>query len=234
MIVKKKVLIIVGIIIVLVIGICLVLFSGILNNDAKTFKNEYESLNGEKSKSGKEHPMVEIDSDNIVKYATIDEVVNIVEEGTGVIYFGYSDCPWCRNAVPVLLDAASSTSLDTIYYLDMKEVRDIKKLGKDNKIVIEYEGAKGYDKLLKALDEILEPYYLEDKEGNTYDTNEKRVYVPLVVFVLDGEIIDYHLDTVESQENPYEELNQEQYDELYEIYSEGIHEVLGDLCDERC
>ena len=100
------------------------------------------------------------------------------------------------------LKLSESTSIDTIYYLNMKDVKD-EDLDSDGNIITEKEGVKGYDELLAALDSILDDYTLTKEDGTTVTADEKRVYVPLVVFVKDGKIVDYYADTVESQRNPY-------------------------------
>ncbi len=203
--------------------------------DALQFKEDYEKLNGEVNPNNdKNYPKVEIDENNPVKYSTADEIVEVLEKGTGIIYLGYPKCPWCRNAVPVLLQAASDAEVDNIYYIDMYDERDSYTVKEDGTLVKSKNGTEGYQKLLKALDGILDEYYVTDLDGQEIDTNEKRIYVPLVVFVKDGEIIGSHADTVESQKDPYVLLNDEQREELYEIYDKYIHEMLNDLCDERC
>jgi len=201
--------------------------------DALKFKNEYESLNGEESKSGKVYPEVLVDEDNIIEYVSLKEAAKLIDEETGVFYFGYASCPWCRNAVNMLLKAADSTDIDKIYYIDMEDMRDTKEVNVDGEVVTTKEGGEGYNELLKVLDSILLNYTIKDKDGNEVDAGEKRIYVPLVVFVVEGEIIDYHLDTVSSQTDPYVELNEEQQIELFNIYADGIHDVLGDVCEEE-
>lgn len=201
-------------------------------SDALKFKEDYESLNGEESKSGKIYPEVTIAEDNIIEYVSLEDVSDMIKNESGVFYFGYPTCPWCRNAVPVLLEAASSTDLDKIYYVDMYEKRDTMEINDEGEITTTKEADKGYSELLSVLDSILLDYTLKDKEGNEVQTGEKRVYVPIVVFVVDGEIVDYHMDTVSSQEDPYVVLDDTQKEELYQIYSNGIHKVLGDVCDE--
>lgn len=85
------------------------------NLDAMKFKEEYEKLNG--VKSGKEeYPEVEISADNPVVYADYKEIEEIITSGTGAIYFGFPECPWCRNSVPQLISAAEEVGLDKIYY----------------------------------------------------------------------------------------------------------------------
>ena len=205
-------------------------------NDAIKFKKEYESLNGEVSKSGKKYLDVNIEKNNIIKYATIEEINDIIKTGTGVIYFGYPECPWCRNAIPCLLEAASNTALDKIYYLNLYDVRDILSVGEDGSIVTEVEAKEGYTELLKNLDSILDDYIIKDKDGNEVNTGEKRLYVPTVVFVLDGEIVDYYMDTVPTQTDPYVPLTEKEKNELINIYKEKIVKVLDDTCtiEEKC
>ena len=83
-----------------------------------------KSLNGTTSVSDKEYLEVDVDKNNVMKYTSIDKIIDIIKNGTGVIYLGYPECPWCRNAVPALLEVSESTSIDTIYYLNMKDVKD--------------------------------------------------------------------------------------------------------------
>lgn len=167
-----------------------------------------KNLNGTTSVSDKEYLKVDVDKNNVMKYTSIDKIIDIIKNGTGVIYLGYPECPWCRNAVPALLEVSESTSIDTIYYLNMKDVKD-EDLDSDGNIITEKEGVKGYDELLAALDSILDDYTLTKEDGTTVTADEKRVYVPLVVFVKDGKIVDYYADTVESQRNPYVALTKE-------------------------
>lgn len=222
----KKNVIILSIIVVIALVIAILFF--LLNNkgmsDGERFKQEYEELNDS-------HLEVKIDSDNMIKYIGLEEAIDIIKNDTGVIYFGYPSCPWCRNAVPVLLDAASSTSLDTIYYVNAYNIRDVKELDDDGNIVTINEGDRLYDDLLKVLDDILDPYTLTLDNGEVIDLGEKRLYVPMVLFVKDGEVVSYHLSTVDSQEDPSISLNDSQRDELYNIYLDGINNVVGGVCN---
>ena len=222
----KKNIIILSIIVVIALVIAILFF--LLNNkgmsDGERFKQEYEELNDS-------HLEVNIDSDNMIKYIGLEEAIDIIKNDTGVIYFGYPSCPWCRNAVPVLLDAASSTSLDTIYYVNAYNIRDVKELDDDGNIVTTNEGDRLYDDLLKVLDDILDPYTLTLDNGEVIDFGEKRLYVPMVLFVKDGEVVSYHLSTVDSQEDPSISLNDSQRDELYNIYLDGINNVVGGVCN---
>lgn len=204
-------------------------------SDNIKFKNEYEELNNTISEgTQKRYPTVNIPQDNGVKYVLIQETLDILDSKTGIIYFGFPKCPWCRNAVPVLLNAASSTGVDQIYYLNISDVRDKLELDKNNKVVEKEKGKEGYKDLLKKLDSILDDYQLETDDGQKVETNEKRIYVPLVVFVKEGKIVSYHADTVESQKDPYVKLTNDQTEELYNIYVDGIIKMQDSSCDESC
>lgn len=224
----------------LLIILCLLFATGCFNNkkietDAMKFKKEYESLNGEVIGNSKyKYPTVEISEDNPIKYANYDEVLQLLEDGSGVIYLGYESCPWCRNAAPVLLEAAEEVGLEEILYINMKEERDEIKVKEDGSLEVVKEGSEGYKKLLKRLDPILDEYILEDVHGNKVSANEKRIFVPLVIFVHEGDIVAYHVDTVSSQVNPFEKLNEEQINELINIYVNYMHKALGDVCDSSC
>lgn len=187
------------------------------------FKLEYESLNGKENESGKTYPNITIPSDNKIVYSNYKQIFEILDD-TGVIYFGYPECPWCRNAVPVLLEAAEDVGIDQIYYLNNEADRDTKVL-KDGKVVTEKEGSDNYNKLLEKLGDKVSTYEgLEDK-------SIKRLYFPTVVVVKDGEITDYIEGTVDSQEDPYTPLTENQRQKLKDKYSEAMRNLLS--CDRK-
>lgn len=204
------------------------------NSDAIKFKNEYESLNGKNGYGDNINPEVKIDKKNAVKYADADKIIDVLDNGTGIIYLGYPECPWCRNAVPVLLEAASELNVKDVYYINLKDERDTIEVMEDGTLKTTKEGTEGYKKLLKRLDAVLDEYVLEDLNGNEVKTGEKRIYVPLVLFVREGKIVGVHSDTVSSQTNPYVALTTDQKNELLDIYIDLIHKVLNDVCDSSC
>ena len=136
----------------------------------------------------------------------------------------FSKCPWCRNAVPVLLQAASTTALDKILYLDILEDRNVLKI-ENGELVTEKEGKKEYNDLVERLKDKLDPY-----EGLN-DENIKRIYAPTVMFIKDGEVLSIHTSTVDSQEDPFVTLNKEQKKELFEIYKNKILSILDSDCN---
>lgn len=164
------------------------------NSDGKRVKEEYEKLNRQISKDGKEYPTVNIEKNNIIKYTTEEEIIKIIKnKKNAVVYIGSPSCIYCRTVIEVLLDTAKETGLDVIYYLDI-------------------EVNNNNDELIKIV-------------GNEL-TTENKLYAPSVIFIVEGEIISYHKDTVYSQKDPYEELDESQIKGLSEIYRYGINEVI--------
>ena len=190
---------------------------------ATRFKLEYESLNGQKTADNKTYINVNIPKDNNIVYADYNKVFEILD-GTGVIYFGFPECPWCRNAIPVLLNAAKDSGVDKIYYLDNVDDRDTKAL-KDGKVVTEKEGTSNYNKLLKKLGDKASVY------DGLNDDSIKRLYFPTVVFVKNGQIVDYVEGTVDSQNDPYKPLTKKQSQELKSKYTKAISKL--SICEQN-
>lgn len=207
----------------------------LLKSDAVRFQEEYEALNGQMNENNKmSYPVVTVSENNPMKYKTDDEIAKLLEDGTGIIYFGFSACPWCRSMLPSLLKAAESTNLGEISYLDILDIRDTLTLDDNHEVVVTKEGTNGYKSILKKLDSVLEPYYLTSKDGENIDTKEKRVMAPTVVTIKDGTVLDIHVGTVSSQENGYTPLLEKEQEELFEIYQKMMLKLLDSSCDESC
>lgn len=194
--------------------------------DAIKFKEAYENLNNEKTDSGNTYPKVTLDDDNPFVYASAKKVVETLKSGTGLIYLGFSKCPWCRNTVNVL----QYVNAKEILYLDITNHRDSYALV-DGKLTKTKNGTNEYYEMLNLLDGILQDYEIENS-GEAIKTGEKRVYVPLVVGVKNGEIVGYHTDTVDLNEDqtPYDLLTKKQQSDLKLIYDEISSRVFGDIC----
>ena len=222
--------------ILLLIGIAslaYIIYSNVKNNspkdnnkvtDAINFKTEYESLNSKDDK----YLSISIDKENPIKYIKENELDEFLNDGTGIIYFGFPECPWCRNLVPVLLDALKEKDINEIYYLNVKNIRDEKELNNEGEIVVKKEGNDIYSKILEKFNDYL-PIY----EGLN-DNSIKRLYSPAIFFLVNGEVVSYHFNTVDSQEDPSIPLNREQYDELKNILMEKIDTVYNFKCVDGC
>ena len=81
--------------------------------------------------------------------------------------------------------------------------------------------------MVDKLEDYLGPY-----EGLN-DESIKRIYFPTVIFVMGGKVVGIHVDTVESQIDPYKKLTEKQQKELKQIYTNNINKIYG-TCDESC
>lgn len=237
----KKSKIYIGIIIVcvvLVIGLCIFL---IVNHDdeeitdAQKFKNEYEVYNDlVNENNGKLYLSVSIDEDNPVIYKTGKEILDVLEEETAIVYFGFPNCPWCRNIIKPLLNALEETNYDKLYYVDIWDIRD--EYQYSGSIIPEQtkKGTDAYYEILDFLGDNLEEYYITE-ENIMYDTGVTRLYAPTVVTVKNGKVIGFHSGTLEEQDDPYVELDKDEQEKLKNIYIDMLEEIndTNDYCSDE-
>lgn len=160
-------------------------------NDNIKFSKEYNSVTKE----------------NIFVYKTKEEILNILEHGTGIVYFGYPECPWCMAYVPLLNEIAMNEGIEKIYYYNIKEDR------KNN--------TEFYQKVVNILNDYLD----YDQEG------KKRVFVPNVTFVKNGEIIFNDNETsLISGGSPSEYWTDEKKNLFNEKLRSNINILLDDVC----
>ena len=117
-------------VIIILVVISLFLVSGCTNkklSDSEKFKQEYEELNNQKrEKDDKEYRSITIPKDNPYVYQTASDIIERMDnKETFVVYFGFAECPWCRSILPTLTEVAKDLELDTIYYVDIQEIRDV-------------------------------------------------------------------------------------------------------------
>lgn len=194
---KKNVYIIFGIIAVLILIISLsFLFKKDKMSDAERFAKEYDFT-----------------VNNVFVYRSLDEINKILENGTGVVYLGFPECPWCRGYIPYLNEVAINEHLDKIYYFNILNDR------KNN--------TSGYKKNVQLLND----YLKYDNEGN------KRIYVPAVIAVNNGKIVGFDdessLDT-KGYETPEEYWKNEDLDGLKKRLSDMIKASFPSYCTSGC
>ena len=221
---NKIILVLIILFTVLVLGGCVysvINKEPVKESDAVKFRNEYMKLNDVVNEYiGKNNVYVDLNETNTVKYVTEKKAVELLEEGTGVIYFGFSTCPWCRSLITTLARVAEEKN-EPIYYLDILDIRSTYEV-KEGTLNKTRDGSKGYYELLKLLDKELDDFILTDEAGNKFETNEKRLYAPTLVAFKDGKITGFHVGTVDSQESGFDELNAEQKKELENIVEKLI------------
>lgn len=146
---------------------------------------------------------------NYFVYRESDEIVKILENGTGVVYLGFPECKWCQAYVPILNEVADIEGLEKIYYYDILEAR------KNN--------TSDYQKMV----EILSDYLQYDDEGN------KRIYVPAIIFVSKGEIVGFDDETsydTKDFKEPEDYWTEEEISDLKSKLTESMNKVLDNKC----
>lgn len=208
--------------------------------DSVKFKKEYEALNNTIVNDYYKYQKLDIDSNNPIKYSSYEEIFDVLDNKSGIIYLGFPECPWCRTVLPILFKAAKDYKIETIYYLNILNERDSYEV-LEGKLVYskddngkEKKGTKNYFKLLEKLDNFLDDYVVTDKSGKEYEVNEKRLYAPTVIFARDGKILGIHVSSVDSQKSGFDKLTKDQKDELYGIYESYILKLKDLVCNEKC
>lgn len=146
---------------------------------------------------------------NVFVYKDINEIIKILEHGTGVVYLGFPECPWCQAYVPMLNEVADEEGLETIYYYNIYEDR------KNN--------TEEYQKIVN----ILSDYLQYDEEGN------KKIYVPAIIAISDGKIIGFDDETsydTSNIEDPEEYWTEEKTKNLKIKLSSFISEIVDNKC----
>jgi len=196
--VKKKLFIIGGLFLVIIIGVILFLISNKKEvKDSIRFANEYGSVS----------------EDNVFVYKNIDEIIKIMEYGTGVVYLGFPECPWCRAYVKYLNDVAIEVGIDEVYYYNILEDRT--------------NNTEEYQKIVSILGDNLQ----YDKEGNY------RIYVPNVSFHINGEVIGNDYETsydTHGLSSTIEYWTPEEVTDLKErlsVYMEKVYKKLNSCTD---
>lgn len=194
-------------------------------SDSIKFKEEYEALNGVEN-NGKIIRTISIDEDNPFIYKEAGDIVKMINnKDTFIVYFGFSKCPWCRSMIETLIEVANDYDIDIIYYVDVLDIRDTLKLDDNNEVTIDKEGSSDYMKLIKLLDDVLSDYNLTDSEGNKINTNEKRIYAPNVISVVNGKATLLTEGLSDSQDDAYQKLTKEMKEEEYDKLSKVMEEI---------
>lgn len=188
--------------ILVVIGLILLYFFFIKKDDnketdAQKFRNEYSNVS----------------DNNPFVYRNIDQIINILEKGTGVVYLGFPECPWCQAYVPYVEEVAKKVGIDKVYYFNILEDR------KNN--------SEKYQKIVKILNE----YIPNDEEGN------KRVFVPALIIVKEGKILLFNDETsldTKGYEKPEDYWKNEGSEDLKLLFEKAFNEVKSNVCKSGC
>ena len=151
--------------IVIVALLAIIIFLLIKDNNTDNQTNEITDA----QKFATEYTLVP--DDNVFVYASIDEIIDTLENETGIVYLGFPECKWCGQYVVYLNEVAKENNISKIYYYNIQEDRS--------------NNTKNYQKIVSLLEE----YLTDDEEGNP------RIYVPAVIFMNNGEIVGFDDET---------------------------------------
>lgn len=217
---NKKYLLVLALLLV-IIGICYFIYNSNRElSDSQRFKNEYESINNKINESnGKKYRNLSISKDNPMVYSTAEEIIKMMNnKETFVVYFGFSTCPWCRSVIETLIDVANDYNLDKIYYVDVKDIRDVIELDDNNNLITTTKGTDAYYKLLDRFGSLLEEYKIKDSDGNNISADEKRIYAPNVANIIKGVPKELTTGISDLQNDAYMDLSDEMKEEIYEKF----------------
>jgi len=144
--------------------------------DAQRFVAEQTALNNILRDDGApQHSYVTLPGDNTVVFASFDEVINLFENGTGILFFGRPACPWCRLLYPTLLQVAIDEGVTLLYYN------------------IEHDRAthnQNYVAILERLHNYLSVDEVSQSQADDdFDPGLKRVTLPHIFVVRNGEVV---------------------------------------------
>lgn len=177
------------------------------NTDAYKFKEEYESINNKDTGNGNKYRKLNISNDNPFIYSTPEDILKRVNNNeTFIVYFGFKECPWCRSILEELIHAAKDKKVDKIYYVDVRDIRDVKQVDEENNIITAEEGNKAYMELIEKFSNVLSDYTLTNKDNEKINTGEKRIYAPNIIAVSNGKAIQMEEGISEELTDPYSKL----------------------------
>ncbi len=137
------------------------------------------------------------DQEHIFIESSMNDVIKMFEKKqSGIVYFGYPKCPWCIEAVPVMNECAKLYNKN-IYYVRTKD---------DNGKYLYTDQEK------KKLFVYIKDYLDCDDKGN------KHLFVPYVLVIKDGNIVQNHLGTVKTHDSENRKMTKEETEELESIY----------------
>lgn len=162
---------------------------------------------GEKADMSGYESFMETDHNYIdVTMSDVNEMFKNKE--TFVAYFGFSTCPWCIEILPLLNQAAQESEMNVQYV-------NIRSDGVEKENDIRVDTNKDYLEFVEIV---------KDTLGTTED-GTKRLFVPFVYFVKDGEIVDYREGTFENHDAKERKMTSEEMVELTDIYRTGFDKL---------
>lgn len=137
--------------------------------------------------------------ENNFKEISMDDALALFKEKkSAILFFGYSTCPYCQQARPVLEKAAKKEK-KSVYYV---RVRD------DDKNLLYTEEQR------KKLTKYIKKYMTRNKD----EDNKYWLYVPLIVSLKKGKAVDGHESTVKNHDASKRQMTKQEKKRLENRY----------------
>src|SRR5574344_2255978 len=104
-----------------------------------------------------EYPNISLN--NKFVYVNSNEVLNLLQNGTGIIYVGFASNIWSQYSVNYLNDILENSNISKVYYYDLLKDR------------------ARHGKIYTKIETILDEYLLKDDSGS------KSIYTPSLIFI---------------------------------------------------
>lgn len=204
---KSSLKVLIAAIVALVVA-CVLITVAILQN-----KSHIVTLPGQSDSEKFATEYTQVPENNPYTYRTGQEIIDILQHGTGVVFLGFPSCPWCQAYAPMLSEVASEQGIEKIFYHNT------------------YDDWQNNTPEYQKITEILADYLQYDDEG------KKHLYVPNVAFVKDGKIIGVDWETSKDTagaKTPEEYWTAEKVAALKARLAEYMQQIKGDDCATTC
>ncbi len=150
-----------------------------------------------------------MDSDHVFVSTTMKEALQAIErQQTFVLYAGFSTCPWCLEAMPILNEVAKEYETAVSYINTRPDHTRESELRKfDNPEYVQFV-------------EVMSNVLSENEEG------QKHMYVPFVFFIKEGEVVAWHEDTFPEHDAHERTMTEDERERLTQIYRDGFEALL--------
>lgn len=127
-----------------------------------------------------------------------ERALTFFENGeSGVLYFGFADCPWCQEAVPVLKEEAEKAGRSVVFIQTRDENRELEYTDEQKARITPY----------------IEEYMSENDEG------ELTLFVPCVLVVENGTVVSGHVGTVDGHDAHERTMTDAEKEQLHQTYA---------------
>lgn len=150
------------------------LLAGCTNTAASATASASSSASAEKNLSSE---YTDLPEDNQLYYMEKDGVETLLLHGTGILFFGFPECPWCQAYLPQLNAVLQENDAKAAYYNIYQDKTDDRAF---------------YDQIAEDIESVNDtgtPIVQYNNDG------KQVIYMPLVLFINNGMITAFNNET---------------------------------------